>query len=176
MQISSSLAAALAVGHGRAARYAGSFRSTRLEVRPGKIVLPATIQRFGSTTNLRNSDRLTISRLIWRQVGAVRPESWPLIPAVGVELQQEGVEAEQRRHQQHATIAVLDVGGVDDGLHQQALGVDENMALLALDLLSRVVTRRIDRRPPFSALFTLSLSMTAAVGLASRPSASRHFT
>jgi hypothetical protein len=37
-----------------------------------------------------------------------------LIPAVDVELQQEGVEAEQRTHQQHATIAVLDVGGVDD--------------------------------------------------------------
>src|SRR5271169_3415958 len=31
-------------------------------------------------------------------------------------------------------------------------------------------------KPPFSALLTLWLSMTAAVGLASRPIASRHFT
>jgi len=65
---------------------------------------------------------------------------------------------------------------VHDGVDQQALRIDENVALLALDLFSRIVTRRIDRRPPFSALLTLWLSMTAAVGLASRPSASRHFT
>jgi hypothetical protein len=60
--------------------------------------------------------------------------------------------------------------------HQQALRIDENMPLLALDLLSRVVARRINRSPPFSALLTLWLSITAAVGLASRPIASRHFT
>ena len=55
-----------------------------------------------------------------------------------------------------------------DGVDQQALRIDENVALLALDLLSRIVTVRIDGRPPFSALFTLWLSMMAAVGLASR--------
>jgi hypothetical protein len=32
---------------------------------------------------------------------------------------------------------------------QQALRIDENVALLALDLFSRIVTRRIDRRPPY---------------------------
>ena len=100
----------------------------------------------------------------------------PLIPAVGIELQQEGVEAEQRAHQQHATIAVLDVAGMDDRLHQQALGVDQDMALLAFDLLARVVARRVDAGPPFSAPFTLWLSMIAAVGLASRPACSRHST
>jgi len=57
---------------------------------------------------------------------------------------------------------------VHDGVDQQALRIDENVALLALDLFSRIVTRRIDRRPPFSALLTLWLSMIAAVGLASR--------
>jgi len=39
------------------------------------------------------------------------------------------------------------------------------LMLLALDLLSRVEPVRIDRGPPFSALFTLWLSMMAAVGL-----------
>jgi hypothetical protein len=34
-----------------------------------------------------------------------------------------------------------------------------------LSLLARIVTRRIDAGPPFSALFTLWLSMMAAVGL-----------
>jgi hypothetical protein len=41
------------------------------------------------------------------------------------------------------------------------------MALLALDLLARIVAMRIDAGPPFLALFTLWLSIMAAVGLAS---------
>ena len=99
-----------------------------------------------------------------------------LIAAIGVEFQQERIHAEHRRHDQRAAIAILNVGGVHDGVDQQALRVDKNVPLLALDLLSRVVTRQIDRRPPFSALFTLWLSITAAVGLASLETASRHFT
>jgi hypothetical protein len=58
-------------------------------------------------------------------------------------------------------------------MHQQALGIDEDVPLLALDFLARVVAGRIDARPPFSALLTLWLSMMAAVGLASREAASR---
>jgi hypothetical protein len=50
------------------------------------------------------------------------------------------------------------------------------MPLLAGDLLARIVAGRIDPNPPFSALFTLWLSITQAVGLACRPAASRHCT
>lgn len=103
-------------------------------------------------------------------------ELLPLIAAVGVKLEQERVEAEQRAHEQNAAVAILDVGGVHDGLHQQALRVHEDVALLALDLFARVIARRVERGPPFSALFTLWLSMMAAVGLASRPACSRHWT
>ena len=99
-----------------------------------------------------------------------------LIAAISVELQQEWIHAEHGRHDQRAAIAILNVGGMHDGVDQQALRVDENVPLLALDLLARVVTRPIDRRPPFSALFTLWLSITAAVGLAALETASRHFT
>ena len=99
-----------------------------------------------------------------------------LIAAIGVEFHQERIHAEHGRHYEYAAVAILNVSGMNDGMNQQALRIDENVALLALDLFSRIVTRRIDRRPPFSALLTLWLSMTAAVGLASRPSASRHFT
>jgi hypothetical protein len=59
---------------------------------------------------------------------------------------------------------------------ESAYRVDENMPLLAFDLLARIVAVRIDAAPAFSALFVLWLSMTAAVGLASRFVASRHFT
>jgi hypothetical protein len=62
---------------------------------------------------------------------------------------------------------------MDGDGQDQAEGVDEEMALLAFDLLARVIARRVDARPPFSAPFTLWLSITAALGEASRPSKSR---
>ncbi len=97
----------------------------------------------------------------------------PRVAAVGIQLQQEWKQAEQRRHDQHAAVAVLHVRRVDDAVHQQALCVDEEMPLFALDLLPGIETMRV-RDPPFSALLTLWLSIMAAVGLASRPTSSRH--
>jgi hypothetical protein len=61
-----------------------------------------------------------------------------------------------------------------DGIHQKALCIDENVPFLAFDLLAAIKARRIDPARPFSALLTLWLSMTAAVGLASRFARSRH--
>ena len=78
------------------------------------------------------------------------------------QLAQERMQAEQGGHEQDATVAVRDVCRVHDGLHQQALGVYQDMALLALALLARAVARRVDAAPPFSAL-----------GLAPRPANSR---
>jgi hypothetical protein len=71
---------------------------------------------------------------------------------------------------------------MNDGVEQEAYGVDKNVPLLAFDLsatsslslLARIVAVRINARPPFSALFTLWLSMMAAVGLAFRCACSRH--
>ncbi len=100
----------------------------------------------------------------------------PLISGVGDEFLQERKHAEQSRHHENAAVAILDVGGVNDGVKQQALRVYKQMALLALDFLARVIAMRIDAGPPFSALLTLWLSMMQAVGLASRSSFSRHAT
>jgi hypothetical protein len=99
-----------------------------------------------------------------------------LIGAVGEQLFEKGEEVEQRRQQGKTAIAILNVGGGDDAVQKQALRVDENMPLLALDQLARIKAGRIDARPPFSALFTLWLSMMQAVGLASRSAFSRHLT
>jgi hypothetical protein len=63
-----------------------------------------------------------------------------------------------------------------DGMEQQTQRIYQYMALLALDLLARIVAMRIDAGPPFSALFTLWLSIMAAVGLASRSAFSRQAT
>ena len=105
-----------------------------------------------------------------------RLELRPLVASIGVELEKKGIEAEQARHDENAAIAILNIRSMDDGMHQQALCIDKDVALLAFDFLARVVAARVDAAPPFSALFTLWLSMMAAVGLASRPAFSRHFT
>jgi len=42
-------------------------------------------------------------------------------------------------------------------VHQQALRIDEDMPLLAFDLLARVVARRIDRTPPSHGVFPVKL-------------------
>jgi hypothetical protein len=99
---------------------------------------------------------LTISTFDARQNPFHRTlELRSLVAAVGIELDQERKGAEQARHQQRAAVAVLDVGGVDDRVHQQALRIDEDVALLAFDLFADIVARRINRRPPFFALLTL---------------------
>jgi len=41
---------------------------------------------------------------------------------------------------------------VDDGLHQQALGIDKDVALFAFDFLPRVVAARSMLRPLFQRL------------------------
>jgi hypothetical protein len=60
-------------------------------------------------------------------------------------------------------------------MHQQALGIDRDMSLFAADFLAGIITPGVDMAPPFSALFTLWLSMMQAVGLACRSTSSRHF-
>ncbi len=78
-----------------------------------------------------------------------------LVTGVGEDLAQERVEAEQGGEQQDAAVTVLNIRGVDDGVQQQTFGVDQDMALLAVDLLSRIVPMWVDLGPPFSALLTL---------------------
>lgn len=99
-----------------------------------------------------------------------------LITSVGEDAQNER-EQGPRVSIQHegCTVAILDIGGMYGGAQQQAEGIYQKMAFLALDLLSRVVAMPITA-PPFSALFTLWLSMIAALGLASRSSRSLHST
>ena len=111
-----------------------------------------------------------------QDAGQSDAEDWALIGAVSEQSFEEGEQAEQGRQQSQAAIAILHVGGRDDAVQEQALGVDQKVPLLALDQLGRIKAGRIDARPPFSALFTLWLSMMQAVGLACRSARSRHLT
>ena len=103
-------------------------------------------------------------------------ELMALIGGIGEQGLQEGIHPEQGRKQQNAAVAILDVGRMNDGVQQQTERVYQKVALFALDLLARIIAMRIDAGPPFSALFTLWLSMMAAVGLASRSAFSRQAT
>ena len=76
-------------------------------------------------------------------------ESRPLIGSVGKEFLQERIHSAQGCEQQDAAVAILDIGGMNDGVEQQTQRIYENVALLALDLLARIIAMRVDARPPF---------------------------
>jgi hypothetical protein len=109
-------------------------------------------------------------------IGEYVAENRPLIGTIGKQLRKEWKPTAQRRQQRDAAIAILNAGGMNDGMQQQTQRIDENMPLLALDQFACIEPVRIDADPPFSALFTLWLSMMQAVGLTSRPAFSRHST
>ena len=73
----------------------------------------------------------------------------PFIGAVGEQFSEKGEQAEQGRQQRKRAVTVLDVGGGDDAVEQQALGIDQDMPLLALDQFARVEAVRIDAKPLF---------------------------
>ena len=85
--------------------------------------------------------------------GAVKDR--PLIGAVGEQFPENGKQTEQGRQQRETAVAILNVGGGDDAVQQQALRIDQNMPLLALDQLAGIEAVAVDASPPFSALFTL---------------------
>jgi hypothetical protein len=109
-------------------------------------------------------------------IGDTIQEDRPGIGAIGEQLAQERELSEQGGQQQQPAVAILHVGGGDQRVQQQPEFIDQNVAFLSLDQLAGIEAMRIDRGPPFSALFTLWLSMMQAVGLASRAARSRHFT
>ena len=100
------------------------------------------------------------------------PGREPVASAIGEHELEPRTEPLQPAQQVAGSIGVLDVGGMDDNAEQQAGGVDRDMPFAALDLLRRVPAAR----PPFSVVFTLWVSITAALGLGSRPSRSRSIT
>lgn len=79
-----------------------------------------------------------------------------LIAGVGEDALYERVEtARAPIEYQSRTVAILDIGRVNDDIQQEAERVDQNVPLATLDLLARVIARRVERRPPFCAPLTL---------------------
>ncbi len=97
-----------------------------------------------------------------------------LIAGVGEDLLDRREAAAGVAQQAAGAVAILYAGPVDDDVQQQAEGVDDDVPLAARDFLARVVTLRVDRRPPFCAALALWLSRIATVGSRLRPDASRN--
>lgn len=113
---------------------------------------------------------------VTRRFGGTLAEDWPRIGAISEQFAQERELSEQGGQQQDTAVAVLNIGGRHQRVQHQAQRVDQHMTLLTLDQLAGIKAVRVDGRAPFSALFTLWLSITQAVGLASWSACSRHFT
>jgi hypothetical protein len=101
-------------------------------------------------------------------------EDRPGVGAISEQLLQERELPEQGGQQEYTAVAILNIGGSHQRMQHQAQRVDQEVTLLALDQLAGIEAVRVDESAPFSALFTLWLSITQAVGLASRSACSRH--
>jgi hypothetical protein len=64
-----------------------------------------------------------------------------LIASNGEKFAREWIQTEQSRENQNPTVAILNVGGMNHGMKQEAYGIDEDVRLLAFDLLARIVDR-----------------------------------
>ena len=62
---------------------------------------------------------------------------------------EEGELPSSLAQQRFGSVAVLYVGGMHHDAQQQAERVRQDVALAAKGLLARIVTRRVERRPPF---------------------------
>ena len=116
-------------------RHSQSLASLRQ--RPSQARVRSTIQRLCRTTKalalIRPLDDLDLHPRQNLSDGGLKLRA--TIAAVGKKLGQERKGAEQGRHQRRAAVAVLDVGGVDDRMHQQALRIDEDWRFLPMIFL-----------------------------------------
>jgi hypothetical protein len=73
-----------------------------------------------------------------------------LVAGISEDAPDEGKEAARASiEDKRGAVAILDIGGVDDDIQQEAERIDENMPLAARDLLARIKALRIERRAPF---------------------------
>jgi hypothetical protein len=76
----------------------------------------STIQRLGNTTNPFDDFNLDMRQNFRKRFGKLRS----LISTVGEKRLQEGVHPEQGRHDENASIAILNAGRMNDGVEQEA--------------------------------------------------------
>ena len=98
------------------------------------------------------------------------------ISAISKNVFDEREQSSGSAQQMESTITILNVGRMNDDIQQEPQRVDQDVPFATLDLLARVVARRIEPRPPFCEPLAVCESIMATVGLGSRPSCSRTAT
>lgn len=106
--------------------------------------------------------------------GKIGGEFVPLVAAVRKDMFDEGEQPARPFDHLRGGVPVLDVCRDRLDPKQQAYGIDKRVAFDAFDFFARIVANGIPAAAPFSVALTACVSMIAAVGEASRPSASRH--
>lgn len=82
--------------------------------------------------------------------GSSLRHAWSLIAGVGENALDEWEGAARALiENQPCPVAILDIGGVNDDVQEQAQRVDEDVPLAAGDLLARIKALRVKRRAPF---------------------------
>jgi len=142
---------------------------TSVAVQPckGSFNDPASRQEHKAFCGIRAFDNLKAPRA---DFGQRILELVPGITAVGKDMPQEREALTDILEHQRCATAILNIGGVDHGVNEVAAGVGQDMAFARLDLLA---THRSSEYRRFSVVVTLWLSITPALGDASRPSATR---
>ena len=130
-------------------RFSQSLASRRQRL--SQAMVRSTTQRLGWTTKpFTRSDRLDDLGLeIGQDAGQGAVKDRALIGAVGEQFPEKGKQTEQGRQQRETAVAILNVGGGDDAVQQQALRIDQNMPLLALDQLAGIEAVAVDASPLF---------------------------
>jgi hypothetical protein len=140
----------------------GSKSRAKRRLRLIQARVRSTIQRLGRT----NTQRPVLA--------TARAARGPWLSGIGEDALDEGKKAAGASiENQSRAVAVLNVGGMNDNVQQEAERIDKDVALAPGDLLARVKPLRVKHGAPFWAPLALWLSMIAAVGLTSRPSRSR---
>ena len=76
--------------------------------------------------------------------------AWSLIAGIGEDALDEGKEAAGASiENQPRSVAVLNIGGMDDDVQQKAKRIDQDVALAPGDLLARIVALWVERGAPF---------------------------
>jgi len=72
----------------------------------------------------------------------------PLVAAISIDALDEGEGAAGLPQHDSGAVTVLNIGGMNDHVQEEAKGIDEDVALAPFDLLARVVARGVERGPP----------------------------
>ncbi len=91
----------------------------------------------------------------------------PSVTSISPDEPQPRKPAHQSVDNQHRPIPILHVGRMDYDGQQQPYGIDDDVSLASCDFLTSIIATR----PPFSVVLTDWLSMIAALGVHSLPSA-----